>query len=628
MARWRAADFRGRSSWNALRAALGLAVLLPASLAAVPGPPEKAGFPLSLTGGGAVRAGHPLIADLGLTPGHKSIVFGTENKLLYVILYNGTVATGFPQSLPAETSGSPAVGVTTISGQSKTVIVVPYGSTFSPSDPGGVRAYLTNGTLLWDRPSGEFGGATVADPVIGAPVIGNVSPDGVMEVAWGSVDDHVYLVRLDTGQDRSDLGWPVAVRDSIRSSPALYDIDGDGHPDIIIGVDAHQEQAPYNTPNGGCLHVFRYDTREVFGFPRCVDQTIVSSAAVGDIDGDGAPEIVVGTGDYWPNGTHAVYAFKCDGTVVPGWPVSVQGQVFTSPALADLSGTGSLDVIVTDDNTAPSTTFHVYAFKGDGTLIFQAVPLSYFGTTPDAGDPVVADVLGDGGLEILVPVNSELAVFSPTGTQLTDNGSHPPGATSFFTEATIAAGDVDNFEAGGGTDPLEVVAISSVGTTTRVHVFNPKVSTNIPWGVFHHDAARTGVAPNAGSCPNAFAPTHFYTVTPCRAIDTRLAAGPYGGPAIQPQNIRTFTITGQCGVPQGAIAVSANLTVVTPADGGDIRAYPGAGPSPLISTINYAAGAVKANSLVLRLGAGECSIENDQVMGTVNVLLDINGYFK
>ncbi len=613
-----------------LRAALAcaaLASLLPAALAAVPGPAEKPGFPLSLTGGGAVRAGHALIADLGLTPGHKSIVFGTENKMLYVVLYNGTVAAGFPQSLPAETSGSPAVGVTAIGGQSTPVIVVPYGSTFSPSDPGGVRAYKPDGTLLWDRPSGEFN-TTVPDPVIGAPVIGSVTGDGVMEVAWGSVDSHVYLVRLDNGQDRSDLGWPVAVRDSIRSSPALYDIDGDGKPDIIIGVDAHQEQAPYNTPNGGCLHVFRYDTREVFGFPRCIDQTIVSPAAVGDIDGDGAPEIVVGTGDYWPNATHAVYAFKCDGTLVPGWPVSVQGQVFTAPALADLSGTGNLDVIVTDDNSSPSTTFHVYAFRGNGTQIFQTVPLSYFGTTPDAGDPVVADVVGDGGLEILVPVNSELVVLSATGTQLSDNGTHPPGAFSFFTESTVAAGDVDNFEAGGGTDPLEVVAISSSGSTTRVHVFNPKVSTSIPWGVFHHDAARTGVAPNAGSCPNAYAATHFFTLTPCRVLDTRTAAGPYGGPAIQPQNIRTFVLAGQCGIPLDAIAVSANLTVVTPPAQGDVRVYPGAGPSPLISTINYAAGAVKANNLVLRLGARECSIENDQVMGTLNVLLDINGYFK
>src|SRR6185369_687089 len=97
---------------------------------------------------------------------------------------------------------------------------------------------------------------------------------------------------------------------------------------------------PFDTPDGGCLHVYRYDGSELNGFPRCVDQVIVSAPAVGDIDGDGKPDIVVGTGTFWktPERTHAVYAFRADGTDVPGWPVAVDGQVSTSPALADLDG--------------------------------------------------------------------------------------------------------------------------------------------------------------------------------------------------------------------------------------------------------------------------------------------------
>jgi hypothetical protein len=72
--------------------------------------PSKPGFPAAFAGGGTIRQGHPAIADLGLTPGHKSIVFGTSTKRLYVVLWNGSLAPGFPVTLPAEIASSPGVG--------------------------------------------------------------------------------------------------------------------------------------------------------------------------------------------------------------------------------------------------------------------------------------------------------------------------------------------------------------------------------------------------------------------------------------------------------------------------------------------------------------------------------------
>jgi hypothetical protein len=619
---------RWREAAGAIGAALGalaLGLLLPASLAAQNKPPEKAGFPATLSGGGQVRSGHPAIADLGLTPGHKSIVFGTSTHRLYVVLYNGTVAPGFPVTLPAESTGSPALANVVVgTPPAIPVIFVSYGSTFEPGFPGGVRAYKADGTQLWDRPSADFDNDGRADITITAPAVGDVDGSGAMQVAWGSTDNFVYLVRADNGTDLP--GWPVAVRDSIRSSPALHDIDGDGKPDVIIGVDAHAEGPPYNTPDGGCLHVLRFDATEVAGFPRCIDQTITSSPAVGDIDGDGKPEIVVGTGGFYANRTHAVYAFKCNGMPVTGWPVAVDGQVGTAPALADINGDGSPEVIVTDDNTSPSTTFHVYAFKGDGTLLWKKVPVTYFGNTPDAGDPVVADAApGHSGLVVLVPVNSELVTFSATGQQLSDDGTHFAGAFSFLTEATIASGEVDNFEAGCAGDPIEVVAVSSSGSNAIVHVWNPKVSSAIPWGTFHQNALRTGVVPSTPSCHGGL---FFYPLPPCRVVDTRNSACPYGGPAIPPVSLRTFLLAGQCGVPQDAVSVSSNLTIVTPSEGGDLRAFPGTGPPTLTSVLNFQTGQVRANNAILLLYGGECSIQNDMGQSTANVVIDVNGYFK
>src|SRR6202008_2269525 len=48
----------------------------------------------------------------------------------------------------------------------------------------------------------------------------------------------------------------------------------------------------------------------------------------------------------------------------------------------------------------------------------------------------------------------------------------------------------------------------------------------------------------------------FYTVTPCRVLDTRSGTKPASGTTY------TLQITGTCGVPASAQSVAANLTVV------------------------------------------------------------------
>src|SRR5260370_23571828 len=42
-------------------------------------------------------------------------------------------------------------------------------------------------------------------------------------------------------------------------------------------------------------------------------------------------------------------------------------------------------------------------------------------------------------------------------------------------------------------------------------------------------------------------PPLFYTLAPCRVIDTRNPAGPYGGPALLSEATRVFSMAGQCG---------------------------------------------------------------------------------
>ena len=70
----------------------------------------------------------------------------------------------------------------------------------------------------------------------------------------------------------------------------------------------------------------------------------------------------------------------------------------------------------------------------------------------------------------------------------------------------------------------------------------------------------------------------FFTLTPCRALDTRQPVGPQGGPALAAGAQRAVTLAGFCGLPATAVAVAVNLTVVAPA-AGDIRLFPRDGPS-------------------------------------------------
>jgi probable HAF family extracellular repeat protein len=120
----------------------------------------------------------------------------------------------------------------------------------------------------------------------------------------------------------------------------------------------------------------------------------------------------------------------------------------------------------------------------------------------------------------------------------------------------------------------------------------------------------------------------FFTVPPCRLVDTRNAAGPRGGPALDAGSTRTFPLAGSCEIPSNARAVSVNVAVTGPTAAGHLRAYPGKAPEPVASVVNYSAGKTRANNAVLRLGAdGDLTVRCNQAAGSVQVIIDVNGYY-
>jgi hypothetical protein len=172
-----------------------------------------------------------------------------------------------------------------------------------------------------------------------------------------------------------------------------------------------------------------------------------------------------------------------------------------------------------------------------------------------------------------------------------------------------------------------IMGASGGGFTLSGTVGQPDAGGPLVGGLF---SVAGGFWPAATALiPAAVLPTDFYSVTPCRMIDTRNAAGPLGGPALESGAVRIFVVTSVCGVPSSAKALSVNLTVAQPAAVGYLSLLPGdqAGV-PAVSAIAYAPGQTRANNAIARLaidGSGGLKVFS---ASSVHFILDVNGYFE
>jgi hypothetical protein len=121
----------------------------------------------------------------------------------------------------------------------------------------------------------------------------------------------------------------------------------------------------------------------------------------------------------------------------------------------------------------------------------------------------------------------------------------------------------------------------------------------------------------------------FYTLSPCRAFDTRNTAGEFGSPALAAKTERSFTLASRCGIPASARALSFNVTATGATAAGNVVLFPGGASAPSTATLNYAAGATRANHGIVGLGTGAVlRVRSNQASGTVHLILDVNGYFE
>jgi len=120
----------------------------------------------------------------------------------------------------------------------------------------------------------------------------------------------------------------------------------------------------------------------------------------------------------------------------------------------------------------------------------------------------------------------------------------------------------------------------------------------------------------------------LYTITPCRVFDTRNPTGPYGGPSIGAGATRAFTIWGQCGIPAtGPQAIALNLTAVNPPVGGSLTLFPTDVAFPGTSSISAKTGVTRANNAIIGLSAAGSLSLNNSLTGSIDMVLDVSGYF-
>jgi hypothetical protein len=262
------------------------------------------------------------------------------------------------------------------------------------------------------------------DPILTAPAVADLTGDGLPELVFTTYAGRVYVLRNDATVLE---GWPqrlppvpacpagsavasapcrgpgARVQQGALASPVLADLDGDGRLDIVqAGLD-------------GYLHVYRIDGSSLPGWPvrihyptadedeeQVAPGRVLSTPAVGDFDGDGALELLVGSnerlGTRGAQGGFYLVDARGQSTeqapYLPNWPVSVTSFPLlpllaegtpAAPAAADFDGNGYPEAVLHGNGSDP---FILPADPGlqnpPGSLPARALPERQ---DPETGQP-------------------------------------------------------------------------------------------------------------------------------------------------------------------------------------------------------------------------------------------------
>jgi hypothetical protein len=428
----------------------------------------------------------PVVADLD---GQPSVVVGDRRGYLYAYHLasaspSGTSVSGWPTS---DGSGPIDSTPSTVAlGDGLSSVVVGSGDDADPTT-GGYQAYGPSGSPLWftsvRNPATDAAPATGVQAGLTVATLQSGDPD----VVAGSLGQMSYALNAATGTTLT--GWPFFDSDSTHSTTAVADLYGIGQDQIVVGGDQTAGTAQgQGYEDGGHLRILNAEGDQICHAD--TDQVVDSSPAVGGFLPGGATGIVVGTGSYYVGASDSDTVMAYNGECQLQWSAKLDGSTFSSPALSDVMGDGSLQVVEGTDQ-GPGNSGSVWVLNAaTGQTIWEKADIGRV-----IGSVVTANLSGSDYDDIIVPTTqgalvlngqngAEIADLSPDlGLQnsplVTDDPNGTIGITLAGYEASdgspAGVGQIDHYDIDGSNGALALDAGS--------------------WPMFHHDPQLTG---NAG----------------------------------------------------------------------------------------------------------------------------------
>ena len=352
------------------------------------------------------------------------------------------------------------------------------------------------------------------------------------------------------------------------------------------------------------------------------------------------------TGGYTRNTAISLTANTPAGYTFTGWSGSGGSFSSTTSNPTTFTITGTASVTASSIPTAP-TASNTGPYCAGATLSLSTPTVSgatYAWTGPNGFASALQNPT--------IPAATTAATGTYSVTATVGSQTSAPGQTTVVVNPTPAAPLVTTPAAAGAGSPNRAASVAShAGSTYVWTIGNGTITSGQGTSQISFTAGTAGTPltlsvteTNSSGCPSAAgnatvtvlsanSALPYYTVLPCRILDTRTGSGlpaGYGPPSIAGGGTqRSFVLAGQCGIPAGAGAVLINATVWAPTTLGDLRVFPAGVATPLVSTLNWEPNILAlANFAIVQLGAGGAITVMVDGPGTVDIFFDVYGYFQ